>query len=73
MQGSPNAYSARTGPDSPHVRVCVDCDKRWHSVTHYSRETRYCGDCGLPLLETLATSVARVSPGSDTYWVRRFG
>ena len=59
--------------DAPQVRVCVGCDERWHSVKHYSEEVAYCEECELPLLETLTTSVAKVSPGSEIFWVRRFG
>lgn len=59
--------------DSPLVRVCVACGEKWHSVRHYSEETSYCEECGLPLVETLATVVAKVASASDTNWVRRFG
>jgi hypothetical protein len=58
---------------APLVRVCVGCGERWHSVKHYSDQLLTCDGCGLPLLETLATTVARVSPDGDALWVRRFG
>jgi hypothetical protein len=63
----------RSDLDAPTVRVCVGCGERWHSVKHYSDQALDCDQCGLPLLETLTTTVARVAPDSDDSWVPRFG
>ncbi len=64
------------GPDldCPQVRVCVGCGQRWHSVRHYaSAEVSYCEECELPLLQTLTTTVAKMTSSGDASWVRRFG
>ena len=63
----------RADLDSPQVRVCVGCGERWHSVNHYSDEASWCEQCGLPLVETFATAVAKVSRSSGAFRVRRFG
>ena len=68
-----SAPASRRDLESPQVRVCVGCGESWHSVKHYSEETSYCDECGLPLVETHTTVVARVSPNAQTFWVPRFG
>jgi hypothetical protein len=67
------AGAARSDLDTPLVRVCVGCRERWHSVNHYSDQDLDCDQCGQPLLETLATTMARVSSDSEPSLAPRFG
>jgi hypothetical protein len=58
----------RLQPNDPQLRVCVGCAEEWYSAAHCSREPAHCELCGAPVLETLATIVARIrdqdgSPG----------
>lgn len=46
--------------EDPQLRVCIGCAGRWYSAAYCSGVAAYCENCGSPLVQTFATTVAAI-------------